>query len=413
MAHAIASRSGQLTYPSPYPVRTRRFHTARRFHVSERRARHISAWLLLYCLIQGELGLAWDIQWHFLVGRDRFWTPPHTLIYIAVGLGGLVTLGMVLLDTYRYRRGFPGVDDTSTVRVLRIFHAPLGFIVTGFGPLVALIAAPLDNYWHQWYGIDITLWAPFHLMGAIGGLLSLLGIAYVFASQAVCDRQAGSGTRRFLSLTVSEWGFLVVISSLLEITMAALTQFTPLALGPVNIVTYPLPLAFGGALCLVSVVRFTRKPGTATLTTILLSMHVVVTQILVPVITRMTVAHLGLTYRAGRVPALSVTALLLPLVFVVSALFIDALARLPERAGQTCIHRIVLMGVVIALAALALPPCIAWSLAQVSPLTRDISAVLEPTRLDMLVSLPVVLALAWLGAFYGTKVGSFWQKNAR
>src|SRR5713101_2694911 len=74
---------------------------------------------------------------------------------LSVAIEGLLCLGMVLAETIRYRRRMPGVNDQTTSKVLRIFHAPLGFIVTGFGMFMILLAAPLDNYWHVLYGIDV------------------------------------------------------------------------------------------------------------------------------------------------------------------------------------------------------------------------------------------------------------------
>src|SRR5216683_436274 len=159
--------------------------------LAERRLRQVSAWLILYLLLQAELGLAWDRQWHDLVGRDQFWIPPHIMIYTGIGAAGLIALGLVLIDTFRYRRKAAGVDDTSTIGVLWLFHAPLGFVLLGFGTLIDLLAAPFDNYWHQLYGIDVTLCSPFHIMGTIGGIVAGLGLIYAFASEAVLVRAAG------------------------------------------------------------------------------------------------------------------------------------------------------------------------------------------------------------------------------
>jgi hypothetical protein len=85
---------------------------------------------------------------------------------------GLLALIAVLTATLCYIRGTPGVDYASTVHIFKVFHAPLGFIIVGFGPLQAMVAVPLDNYWHTLYGIDIALWAPFHMMGVMGGVIS-------------------------------------------------------------------------------------------------------------------------------------------------------------------------------------------------------------------------------------------------
>ena len=121
--------------------------------------------------MQAELGLAWDRQWHDLIGRDSFWIPPHIMMYSGIGGAGLVALAVVLVDTLRYFQQAPGVDDRSTLTVLRFFHAPFGYVMLGFGALIDLLAAPFDNWWHSLYGIDVTLWSPFHLMGTVGGLV--------------------------------------------------------------------------------------------------------------------------------------------------------------------------------------------------------------------------------------------------
>src|SRR5205085_11612135 len=129
MAQSIARTSEKITGAQvPKPA-----------DLTERRIRRISAWILLYLLLQTELGLAWDRQWHTIVGRDQFWTPPHVLMYTGVGSAGLVALIIVLTSTVRYRRKAPGVDDSSTVGILRFFHAPLGYIITGFGALISFI----------------------------------------------------------------------------------------------------------------------------------------------------------------------------------------------------------------------------------------------------------------------------------
>ena len=130
----------------------------------ERKLRRGSALVLLYLLFQAEFGLAWDRNWHDYLGRDKFWIPPHIMVYSGLGTAGVLALILVITETIRYYQKQPGVDDTSTVRVLRIFAAPIGIIMLGLGTLIDLIAAPFDDYWHRLYGIDLTLWTPFHLM---------------------------------------------------------------------------------------------------------------------------------------------------------------------------------------------------------------------------------------------------------
>src|ERR1700730_10153079 len=100
--------------------------------LTERVLRRVGAWALLYLALQTELGLAWDRNWHDLIGRDQFWTLPHIMLYSGVGGAGIVALIVVMADTLRYFLKKPGVDDDSTISILRFFHAPLGYVLLGF-----------------------------------------------------------------------------------------------------------------------------------------------------------------------------------------------------------------------------------------------------------------------------------------
>src|SRR5258708_9219787 len=123
---------------------------------AERYLRRTAAWILLFFLLQGQLGSIWDREWHYFVGRDWFWTPPHTLIYSSVAGAGLIALAVILTDTIRYLKAVPGVNDTSTVCIFKIFHAPLGFIIAGFGALQKLPPSPPAHYCRNLSTIDIT-----------------------------------------------------------------------------------------------------------------------------------------------------------------------------------------------------------------------------------------------------------------
>lgn len=146
--------------------------------------------LTVYRIIFGYLGLVswfisilafdWDEQWHLNVGRDGFWTPPHWLFYSSVTLCGLICAVDVLTETYLYYRRRNIVNEKNSVAVL-FFRGGHGFILTGFGLLVMLLSAPLDDYWHRIYGIDVQIWSPFHVMLILGMLLASLGFIYVFA----------------------------------------------------------------------------------------------------------------------------------------------------------------------------------------------------------------------------------------
>jgi hypothetical protein len=388
----------------------------------ERRLRRIGAWLLLILALQAELGLAWDRNWHDLVGRNEFFTPPHIMLYSGIAGSGLIALFIVLVDTYRYYHKKPGVDDNSTVKILYYFHAPLGYIILGFGALIDLLAAPLDNYWHILYGIDVTLWSPFHLMGTVGGVIVGLGIVFIFASEAVIQRQSTYLSRQFLGLKGLEWGTLVVLSAYLNLTIPADTAFIPVTLGSLQFITYPLPLAFTAAFSLIAAVKFTRGVGSATLTAMLLWFETLYTMTFVPVAIRIMVTQLGLHYRfpnlPGRTPVFNVTLALLPLVFVVSALIVDGIAFWKLRHGihkNDALFDIWLAGALIALPALILPPFIiefVLSIPALLPLPAGVS-IFEPIWSSTMLSLPLALLSGILGAILGSTFGDFWHSNNR
>jgi hypothetical protein len=388
--------------------------------LAERRLRRIGAWLMLILALQAELGLAWDRNWHDLVGRNEFFTPPHIMLYSGIAVSGFIALFVVLVDTYRYYKKKPGVHDNSTVRILHFFHAPLGFVIVGFGALIDLLAAPFDNYWHILYGIDVTLWSPFHLMGTAGGVIVGLGIAFVFASEVVIERQSTFPPRRFLGLSGLEWGMLLVLSAYLNLTIPSNTAFVPVTLGSLQFLTYPLPLAFTAAFCFVAAARFTRKRGSALKTAFILWFETIYTMAFVPVAIRIMVTRLGLHFRfpnlPGRLPVFNVTLALLPLVFVASALIVDNTIfskRQLSTDESGMLSRIWLSGALVALPALILPPVIVELVLNIPfllPLPVGVS-IFEPIWTSTLLTLPLALLVGMLGAILGATFGDFWHSN--
>ena len=383
----------------------------------ERYLRRTAAWIMLFFLLQGELGAIWDREWHFFVGRDWFWTPPHTLIYSSVAGAGIVALVVVLTDTVRYYRGTPGVDSTSTISVFKFFHAPLGFVIAGFGTVVTLAAAPLDNYWHNLYGIDIAMWAPFHMMGITGGVIGILGMIYVFSSEAAIQRETGSHQTHLLGLSLLEWGALFIAAGMINFTFIGFLQFPIAAFGLLRIPSYPLPLAVCGSFALIGVVRLTRRPGTATLVVFLALLHTVAEGLFVPWAIRTAVALQGLSYRVPQVPYFNVTDALLPFMFLASALIVDGVALWRQRHGQplnVSLLGVLLLGIVITLPQLVTVPLTLTSSLDIPRNFLEWSGIIIPPDLRWqaaLIAIPVILACGVIGAFMGATFGDIWRWN--
>jgi hypothetical protein len=134
--------------------------------------------------VAGLFGVYWDIAWHIDKGRDSFFSPPHTFIYLAM----LAALTMSVYGLARDRRGSRWHLSVGRLRL----HPGLLIVAVAAG--LELFFAPADELWHRVFGADATLWGPMHLIGlsalallAFGGLVS----AWVErALAASADRQA-------------------------------------------------------------------------------------------------------------------------------------------------------------------------------------------------------------------------------
>ncbi len=387
--------------------------------LTERRIRQTSGWIMLCLLLLAELGLAWDRRWHDIVGRDHFWIPPHIMMYTGIGGAGLITLGIVLVDTRRYYQKKAGVDDSSTISVLGFFHAPLGFILLGCGMLIDAIAAPFDNYWHELYGIDVTFWSPFHLMGHLGATIGGIGIIYAFAAQAAHERQVEHPSPRLLGLNGPEWAVVILLAAFMEIILPALTAFIPVVLGPIQLLSYPLILVITASLFLVSACLCLRRPGIALLTVLILWPLSTATELFTPFALSFMATRLGLTYRLGREPIVDVTLALLPVFYLVCALMVEATVAWQRRSGKAGngeLRGAWLLGILMAIPAVVIPPGIVQALrlwAPGIPLTPDVIQVLQPTWLNMLITLPIAMLVGAIMAYLGTVFGDIWHWNTQ
>ncbi|HEU5370108.1 MAG TPA: hypothetical protein VFU69_16675, partial [Ktedonobacterales bacterium] len=311
-------------------------------------------------------------------------------------------------------------DDTSTVRVCWFFHAPLGFVITGFGALLALIAAPLDNYWHELYGIDIALWAPFHMMGVTGGLIGILGMIYVFAAEAAIERQLGYSRRRLWGLCSPEWGALLVIASLMNFTLTGFLQFPIATIGPLSISTYPLPLVTSATFCFMGATHLTRRPGVAISLVLVLLLNTLAIELFIPWAIRSAVAAQGLAYRTpGKVPYFSWAYALLPLVYLIPALVVDGTTfwsqRRHRQTGNTA-RSAGIIGAVITPPIILTAPFILQSYSTYAAIFLPQPRLPVPPMLWVIAGLLfalVVLGVGVLGAVLGVDFGFIWRYNAR
>ena len=132
---------------------------------------------LLFLLIV-VIGFYWDVAWHFDFGRDEdLFTPSHTMIL--VGLGGLIYAGAIATL-------FASLDKAEVglrVGPIRVPWSAMLLFALGLGGVAAF---PLDNLWHEAYGIDVTLWSPTHLQLVAGGSLGTIAL-FLMCFEAMGD----------------------------------------------------------------------------------------------------------------------------------------------------------------------------------------------------------------------------------
>jgi len=117
------------------------------------------------------IGVLWDIAWHRSIGRDKFLSPPHILIYLGAIFAGLFSGIQVLWNTFRPTDAI----RSSHVKVWGVFYSSLGALFCIWGAIAMLTSAPFDDWWHNAYGLDVTILSPPHTLLGMGMLFLKFG----------------------------------------------------------------------------------------------------------------------------------------------------------------------------------------------------------------------------------------------
>jgi hypothetical protein len=264
--------------------------------------RLVTGYSLILVSLVGVLGADWDIQWHAVVGRDQTFTPPHDLILIGIGLSGIVALISILIET-RWTERYLELRPYGT-RFLGLLRSSLGLYLVGFGAVCSAVAFPLDTYWHALYGIDVSLWAPFHTMIYMGSVLSTFGVLYLlFEAAHLAQRQHARRTATFSYVgVVATLG--ILLSKFSTFLTPALSGHT-LRLGAITLNFFPLLLALTAVFVCVLAVRLVPWLGAATLVVVAFLLLWLLVSALVPPLMTLLVQAEHETYlaRASRIGA--------------------------------------------------------------------------------------------------------------
>ncbi|MVN20510.1 hypothetical protein GO621_03050 [Mucilaginibacter sp. HMF7410] len=127
------------------------------------------------CII---VGVIWDISWHTSIGRDGLFAPPHMVIYVGAVVSGVFS-GYQVLRTSFFS---PAEEKSQAVKFWGIFHGSLGALFCIWGAIAMLTSAPFDDWWHNTYGLDVTILSPPHTLLALGAIMIQFGTLVAVAS---------------------------------------------------------------------------------------------------------------------------------------------------------------------------------------------------------------------------------------
>jgi hypothetical protein len=269
------------------------------------------------------LGTSWDIQWHSFIGRDRTLIPPHIVMLTGDTLSGLAAIAAVFIETLWARR-------SPTTNFAGAFRGSLGAYIAGFGALGAAVAFPLDSYWHALYGIDVAIWAPFHLMIITGMALVALGAIYMLLSAAhlsASEHAHGAKRAAYLGAVIA---FAVTMCIFTFLLFDAYGDMGMVNLGIMTINVFTFLAALLGAWTFVATAYALPWRWTATCVALVSLVFVGIVALYVPPATNVLVQIEHLAYRRPGAH-LAVVALNWPALFIVGAIIIDSLVHRAKR----------------------------------------------------------------------------------
>jgi hypothetical protein len=147
----------------------------------------------VFALLVAVIGFYWDVAWHIDFGRDKeLFTPAHSMIVAGLLLIVAAAIVEVVFATVQ------GVDTRLRWKSVRVPFSALPLAALGLG---AVSGFPLDDVWHHFYGVDVTMWGPTHLIMIAGASFTPIALWLVMAEAGI--RPNDGNAARFVHVVLA------------------------------------------------------------------------------------------------------------------------------------------------------------------------------------------------------------------
>jgi hypothetical protein len=163
-------------------------------------------WCMILAITSDMIGGYWDVAWHQSIGRDTFWTPAHMAIQLCGLLGGF-TSGFLILST-TFGPSQAALQEKASSVAIWGFRGPLGAFIAAWGAFAMIISAPFDNWWHNAYGLDVTIISPPHVLLMSGS--SAINIGALILIGGAMNRSQGRLRAKLCGLFLYVGGIIIM-----------------------------------------------------------------------------------------------------------------------------------------------------------------------------------------------------------
>ena len=123
---------------------------------------NLASFLILY------LSTRWDVAEHIKGAVDRFWYPPHYGIYFGLLMAALLSLAGLFVVFRGPGLPFEKLRQNPALTCIAVLN--------GF----SFLGAPFDAWWHETFGLDLSVWSPPHIHLIVGIALVIMACTLYF-----------------------------------------------------------------------------------------------------------------------------------------------------------------------------------------------------------------------------------------